>query len=42
VLFIVKLGGPHERRGAAGPEVRVLLDPAEAYFRFPAARTNRS
>ena len=40
VLFIVKLGGPHERHGAPGPEVRLLLDPAETYFRFPAARAN--
>jgi hypothetical protein len=40
VLFIVTLGGPHERHGAPAPEVRVLLDPAEAYFRFPTARGN--
>jgi hypothetical protein len=40
VLFIVRLGGPHERHGGTAPEVRVLLDPAEAFFRFPAARDN--
>jgi hypothetical protein len=40
VLFIVTLGGPHERHGGPGPEVRLLLDPAEAYFRFPTTRTN--
>jgi hypothetical protein len=32
VLFIVKLGGPHERHDAPGPEMRFLLNPAEAYF----------
>src|SRR5438552_2284732 len=37
VLFILKLGGPHERHSAPGPEVRLLLDPADAYFRFPIA-----
>jgi hypothetical protein len=31
VLFIVKLGGPHERRHCTpGPEVHLLLDPTEA------------
>jgi hypothetical protein len=40
VLFIVKLGGPHERHGAVAPEVRLLLDPDEAYFRFPVADGN--
>jgi hypothetical protein len=40
VLFIVKLGGPHERHSAPGPEVRLLLDPTEAYFRFPSPSGN--
>jgi hypothetical protein len=40
VLFIVKLGGPHERRGATAPEVRLLVDPDDAYFRFPSARVH--
>jgi hypothetical protein len=30
VLFIVTLGGPHERHGTSGPEVCLLLDPVEA------------
>jgi hypothetical protein len=34
------LGGPHERHGTAAPEAHLRLDPAEVYFRFPAARGN--
>jgi hypothetical protein len=40
ILFTFALGGPHERDGTQAPEVSVRLDPAEAYFRYPAGRSN--
>ena len=40
VVFALRLGGPHERHGAIGPEVHLRLDPSEAYFRWPAATGN--
>jgi hypothetical protein len=40
VLFIVKLGGPHERHGTPAPEVHLRLDLTDAWFRLPAERGN--
>ena len=40
VVFVVKLGGPHERHATEAPEVHLRLDPTEAYFRFPTSAGN--
>jgi hypothetical protein len=40
VIFLLKLGGPHERQGNLAPEVHLRLDPTEAWFRFPATSGN--
>jgi hypothetical protein len=40
IVFVIKLGGPHERHSTPAPEVQLRLDPTEAWFRFPAASGN--